>query len=342
MNKLSIKSLIIASGVFGLSSGIAQAELLTIYGKVHVSGDYVAYPDSSDVAIGSNSSRIGFKGDKKLSHGFKGIWKFENEIDVSGESKPLSARNRYLGLKHEFGTVLVGYHDTPFKSFGGKAGVFHDTIGERRGILGAGNGNNKFNIRARNSVMYISPKLAGLEIRAMGSTGNDTSKSEDSNGVKSFSAVYKMKSFYVGAAYEDQSKLADTDGRGIRVGAGVKLGKTKINAMFENLSSDSKDEFSRNAYGGSVTHSLGNVTVKAQLFLAADNDTQSDTGGMLYALGADYKLAKSFTVYALYAGVNNQDNAKIVLAGSGHGEKYSPPNPGDNLWGVSGGMIYKF
>ncbi|MDH5693290.1 MAG: porin [Gammaproteobacteria bacterium] len=326
-------------------STASAAEGITVYGKANVSVDHMNLSAGEETAVASNSSRIGFKGDKALNHGFTGVWKFENEIDVMAEEKPLSARNRYLGLKHDVGTVLVGYHDTPYKSFGGKAGVFHDSIGERRGILGAGNGDNKFNTRAKNSVLYISPKVAGIELQAMGSSGDDNDKDAstagDSRGMKSFSLLYSGDSFYAGLAYEDQKNLTATQGTGTRAGFGAKFGGTAINAMYEIL--DSKlNEFTRNAYGLSVVQKIGDLSLKAQTFIAEDYKDVKDSGALLYAVGADYKLDKDFTLYAIYAAVDNKDKGKYVLAGSGHGEKYKPNAAGDDLSGFSMGMTMSF
>jgi len=317
---------------------MAQAKDLTVYGKINLSADYVDNGSTTDYAIGSNSSRIGFKGDKALDHNIKAIWKLESDIDVSGERGDLKARNRYLGLQHDYGSLIVGYHDTPFKSLGAKAGVMHDSIAERRGILGAGNGSNKFNTRGKNSVLYISPNVAGVELRAMRSTGDDTDSTRDENPLTSVSAMYKSKMAYVGIAYEDQELL---DASGIRVGAGATFGKTKVNAIFEQLSSDTDKKFDRPAYGGSIAHKIGKTTVKAQLFMMGDYTDTDDSGAMLYGLGVDHKLGKKFTVYAVVAAVSNDKNAKVPLAGSGHGEKYAP-TAGDDPKGASAGMIFKF
>jgi len=322
-------------------SGATQAEDLKVYGKIHLSGDIIDNGNATDYAIGSNSTRIGFKGDRKLKYGLKAIWKLESELDATGDKngKVIGARNRYLGLKHDFGSVIVGYHDTPFKTFGGKAGVMHDTIADRRGILGAGNGNNAFNTRGKNSVMLISPNFSGVEIRAMQTTGDDTDGGLDENPLTSVSAVFKNKMFYVGVAYEDQSKL---DATGLRVGGGVTLGHTKVNAMYEQLSSDTNLAFDRPAYGGSIAHKLGDTTLKAQYFMMDDYTGTADTSATLLGLGVDHKLDKSFTIYGAIAMAKNSDNAKILLAGSGHGEKYAPATTGDDQSGASVGMIFKF
>jgi predicted porin len=328
---------------FATLAGAANVNI-EIYGKINVSGDYIDNGNTTDITVASNSSRLGFKGKKALKHNLQAIWKLESELDVSGEkfsdgTTGLKSRNRYLGLSHELGTVIVGYHDTPYKTFGGMAGVFHDSIAERRGILGAGNGDNKMNIRAKNSVMYTSPKWNNVQLKLMRSTGEDGGSTGDEMPVTSSSLVYNDKTYYFGVSYEEQTSL---DATGLRIGGGTKFGDTTLNLMYEGLNSSTRPEFDRAAYGGSVTHKIGDAILKAQIFMADDYKNQKDSGGMIWGLGADYKLDKSFTIYGIVAGVNNDENSKIVLAGSGHGEKYAPAAAGDSMLGVSGGMIYSF
>jgi len=320
-------------------SGMTQAKDLTVYGKIHLSGDYIDNDAIKDYTIASNSSRIGFKGDKKLKYGLTGVYKIESGIDLEGESGTLSARNRYAGLKHkDFGTVIGGYHDTPYKTFGKKAGVFADTIGDRRGVLGAdGEGSNTFNTRGKKSVMYTSPNISGVEVRAMWATGAMKDGTNDKDPLLSGSVVYKQKMFYVGASYEDQKSK---DATGMRLGGGAIFGDTKVNLMFEKLSSDT-DKLDRPAYGGSVSHKMGATTLKAHLFILGEYTDTDDSGAMLYAIGADHKLDKKVSMYAMIAGVSNQDNGAVNLAASGHGEKYTSA-AGDSLMGASVGMVYKF
>ena len=269
------------------------------------------------------------------------FWKLESDIDVSGERGELKSRNRYVGLSHNLGKLIAGYHDSPHKSLGGKAGVFHDTIGERRGILGAANGSNKMNIRGKNSVLYISPKFSNVEWRVMRSAGDDTDSSLDEHPMLASSLVFDNKQFYVGLSYEDQSKPS-VDAKGLRIVSGVNIQKSKINIVYEQMTSDTNDAFERNAYGISVDHPLKKLHLKAQVFVAEDYKNTSDSGAMLWAIGAEYKLDKTVSFYGLVAGVENDDNSHIPLAGSGHGEKYSVANDGDSLLGTSMGMVYKF
>jgi len=340
LKNLNGRSITVMGGIALIAfSSVTQAKDLTVYGKVHLSGDFVDNGAFKDYTVASNSSRIGFKGDRKLKGGLTGIYKIESGIDIEGESGTLSARNRYAGLKHkDYGTVIGGYHDTPYKKFGSKAGVFADTIGDRRAVLGAdGTGKNTFNTRGKKSVMYTSPNISGVEVRAMWATGTMKDGSNEKNPILSGSVVYKQKMFYVGASYEDQKSK---DATGMRVGGGAKFGNTKVNLMFEQLTSDT-EKLDRPAYGGSVTHKMGDTTVKAQLFMLGEYTDSTDTGAMSYAIGADHKLDKKVSMYAMIAGVSNQDNGTVNLANSGHGEKYTPA-AGDSLMGASVGMVYKF
>jgi predicted porin len=335
MKKLILLFVTAIGSVCVLQPAVAD---LNVYGKIHISGDYINGENSDDIALSSNSSRFGFKGTEKLDDNLKAVYKLETEIDATGETSTLGARNRYVGLVNNFGMVIVGYHDTPFKSIGAKSGVFADTIADRRAILGSGDGDNKFNTRGKNAVMYVSPKIAGLEVRVMQTTGSDSTSGLDENPILSTSALYKGQFGYFAVAYEDQSALESS---GMRIGAGLNLSSTNINVIYEKLDSSILNAFDRPAYGVSVAHSVGAFTVKAQAFIAGDQTNVSDSGGNLYAAGVEQAIGKNLELYGLAVTVTNTDNAKFPLAGSGHGEKYVPVQ-GEAQSGVSAGIVYKF
>ncbi len=47
-------------------------------------------------------------------------------------------RNSFIGLSGNFGTTLVGRHDTPLKLVGRKADLFGDQIGDSRNLITTG------------------------------------------------------------------------------------------------------------------------------------------------------------------------------------------------------------
>ncbi len=84
-----------------------------------------------NLLVGNNngpSNRIGVKGSEDLGNGLKAIYQVEFGIDltdtnnraVSG-SESVTMRNSYVGLAGNWGTFLMGRHDTPLKISTGPA-----------------------------------------------------------------------------------------------------------------------------------------------------------------------------------------------------------------------------
>lgn len=65
----------------------------------------------SELDIRSFSSRFGAKGETDLGNGMTGFGRYEWDVDL-GEGGGLGVRHRYVGLKGDFGSVLIGqtYH----------------------------------------------------------------------------------------------------------------------------------------------------------------------------------------------------------------------------------------
>jgi predicted porin len=61
----------------------------------------------------------------------------------------------------------------------------------------------------------------------------------------------------------------------------------------------------------------------------------------LIALGVDHKLAKNTSVYAVYAGISNDDAAGSGFTNSGHDGTVAAVT-GEDSTGISLGMIHKF
>lgn len=122
MNKLLLAAVVATMGI-----SAAQAAP-TLYGKVNVSVD--SYDDGKDdkTEVNSNASRIGVKGEEKLTDQLAAIYQAEWEIDVDGGDDVFKKRNIFAGLKWaDVGTLKAGIMDTPFKdTAGGYRDVFND------------------------------------------------------------------------------------------------------------------------------------------------------------------------------------------------------------------------
>jgi predicted porin len=181
----------IATAVAAPMAVAADSNNVTVYGKAHVMVVKTnldnGFPSGAvddegnrlrnkvnDWAVGSTNSRIGFKGSEDLGNGLKAIWKYETTVNISDGAAEGglfgSARNAYLGLSSEWGSLLVGRHDTPAKVAWYAAGNDHldgsiidfNTIGFATGGVGGQQLTTFMDARLDNTIAYISPSFAGF------------------------------------------------------------------------------------------------------------------------------------------------------------------------------------
>ena len=333
-----IASLAILALLSSISTAL-KAEI-DIYGQLHLSGDWVDNASIADTTMTSNASNLGFKGEHPLNYGFTATWTLESNIDVAGEREWLTARNRFIGLKHQYGTVIAGYHDTPMKTLAEGIDMWAETIADRRNIIGSGNGKSS-DIRSRNAAMYISPSLFGIEWRLMASVGGDNDPNMDAQYMLSSSLVYSHKYVFIGFAGErqKQTERARDHVRGI---AGARFAGAQLNVFYEIMDSDSLPAFSRQGYGGSASYRLYDTSLKMQAFFADSNDSQTASEAVSLSIGLSQTFSKNFEMYLLYAQTRNGSNARYALGSGEHGDTYSGDAAGDDLMGVSAGVIYRF
>jgi predicted porin len=160
------------------------------------------------------ANRIGLKGSEDLGNGLKAIYQVEFGIQMTEESNRLAAtgsnnsptmRNSFLGLAGDWGTFLVGRHDTPLKISTGKLDLFSDTMADYNGTVGFQD------LRVDNAVAYISPSLAGFQLMGAVHAGGGSTVSDFPQGNIfadsisegwSIAGIYSNGPFYVSAAYE--------------------------------------------------------------------------------------------------------------------------------------------
>ncbi len=316
---------------------------LVVYGKAHVSA--TAYDDGAEdgVEISSNSSRLGFKGEYGLDNNMKALWQYESSIDVSGEEGTFGGRNRFLGLEGGFGTVLLGYHDTPMKTAASKLTYFGDTVADRRSILGQTSaGGNEFNVRASSMIMYSTPSMNGIQLTALYSADNEDNASNDrDDDLSSVGITYQGENLTFMAAYEDQSLSGGTASQdGYRIGGSYRFGDMEIKAIYESLDGDSA-VVNRDAYGVGAAYKAGKNKFMLQYMVADESDVDND-GADLIAVGISHKLGKATEIYGMYAELSNDPSASYRLGRSGFGEPIKPSAAGEDVTGFSIGLVHKF
>ena len=172
-----MKKLLLAVAVTTLSLSAVQAAP-TLYGKLNVSLDQIdknGFKDESVSKVNSNASRIGIKGEEKLTDKLSAVYLAEWAIstDGSGSDTDLSARNRFIGLKSDgIATLKFGKFDSYFKTAAGNnQDIFNDhTELDMTSILA---GEDRLN----NVIGFETDKklLAGLAFNIMFQQGEESS-----------------------------------------------------------------------------------------------------------------------------------------------------------------------
>ncbi len=257
-----------------------------VYGLAHISVGVVddddgrANQENTSTLLNWNTSNIGFKGSEDLGGGLSAIYQAEVGVDFSGgvggpdeKSEGLGKfRNTYLGFSGDWGTAMMGRHDTPFKQATGKLDPFNDTVGDYGGVLGR-SVSGSHDRRISNMIAYLSPDIRGFSFQlAYGlddtaalnkthgsgttedhnadgdnnpATGPLVSAATQESGALSVAGTYANGPLYIVVAYQSifeagnnpkiLSAGVNDDAIATRVGAGYTFGNFTVNGLWENI-----------------------------------------------------------------------------------------------------------
>lgn len=341
----SVLAVAIAAGL-GISAN-AAAETV-VYGQIHTSVARISQDvcsatvttgcDTSSTAVASHASRLGVKANKQLENGIEAIGVAEFEYDtvdgsyskstsynnvatstdgttVTGtttvkdtDNQIFKPRNMYVGLKGGFGEVRIGHMDTPHKVSTASLDPFTDTYADYNNIITVDN-------RLGNVVAYLN-NFGPVGVAAAYYAGDDSVTAENNKSATSIMVNYDANNLYVAGAVESYGDTTGTEmKRASVIGAGYTFGSVKLGLVYERLAYEGGKDDQNEMYGSLQWKATENGTVKAG-YGKIDNGSANDPA--MAAVGYDYKMDKSLSVYALYA--NGKDNGlknKAKLSGDG-------------------------
>ena len=134
-----------------------------------------------------SSSRIGVKGEQKLTENLEAIYKFEGGVGVDTGSFSGFTRVAWVGLRGGYGAVTAGLQWTPYDDayFNIDAQEFaswsaqYMVINNTKGLGGIGSHGDTFN--RSNALVYNSPSRSGFTIGAMYAPGEDGESASESS-----------------------------------------------------------------------------------------------------------------------------------------------------------------
>jgi predicted porin len=305
-----------------LAAPMAAQAAPTVYGQLNLSVDLVNYDDGvadyREVQVNSNSSRLGVKGEEALGNGYSAVYKAEWGVSGDGDAADLSQRDRYLGLKGNWGTVKLGKYDSPLKTSQGMVDQFNDMTYTDMGNFVTGEN------RLNNVIGYESPKIAdvlnvNVAVQSGEDTNNDAPFASDDDGI-SVSVVFDSNGLYLAAAMDNDivdglidSTLEDFIGGplpgepfardAIRLTAGYTMDVLQFGAMIqtsefanENNAGFSMDEKSILL---SAAYTMGKNVLKGQYVMSNyDLGGGAEIDAAALIVGMDHNFSQMTKVYA--------------------------------------------
>ena len=349
-----MKKLLLAATVAAMGVSAAQAAP-TLYGKINLSVDQIQNDDfekDQDVTeLNSNASRIGVKGEEKLTENVSAVYVAEWEISADGDendAQTFKKRNLFGGLKFEnVGTLKAGIFDSYFKNAAGKyQDIFNDhTLDITNMMYGED--------RLKNSIGFETDKkmLGGLQFNILAQQGEDATKDYATSGQKgkrdgfgdsiSTSLTYDNKDVGIALAlagnFGVEGKYAGVDKKlysdAVRVTGSYDFSKVGVNgfvlgALYQQAEPTDKivglEGLEEKAWLLSSTYKVGNTpwVVKAQ-YQTAETTADAFDGDITidqYGIGIDYNLNKQTRFYGVLAqqklditGVDLEEDNKTVF-----------------------------
>ncbi|OOZ39101.1 porin [Solemya elarraichensis gill symbiont] len=293
-----MKKSIIAAAIVAAPAANAG---VTIYGKVHVSVDYIDDGSDNVWSVTSRASRIGFKGTEDLGNGMSLIWKAETGYDFADGNAwskdsggTPNGRNAYIGLTGDWGTFLYGRHDTPYKMGYYATGIdmMGDTIMDMNSYAGFDE------VRASNAIAYVSPHMNGLTFAGAVVPGENTPTQTGLADKWSVSAMYKNSGLKLAAGYED----LDSGNTKFLIGGSYTMSNLTVALAYED--DDGEDSKS---LGAAVGATFGNNKV----VLNYANYDQSSGETDAWGIGLSHSLSKRTSAYAAYADNETSDKSGL-------------------------------
>ncbi len=197
------------------------------------------------------ANRIGVKGSEDLGNGLKAVYQIELGLELGAQDNNvlsgadrISYRNTFVGLAGDFGTVLVGRHDTPLKISTGRLDLFADTMADYNGTVGFDDR------RADNVIAYISPNFSGFSfagaiVAGGGATGGSgvNINSDSLAGAWSLAGIYSNGPFYGSVAYESLDKDMFMDSATSLAGSSACINPDGTRTLSCNYIGDSYDKW---------------------------------------------------------------------------------------------------
>ena len=336
----------------GGALAFSETSGITIYGKIELIEE--ATSDGKDMrhALGSNSSRIGFKGVLALTDNLSGVMQIETGIspDDAANSKQFANRNSYIGLTDKrYGTFVMGTYDMPAKTLEGFAQPMYGS-GDELEIIIHGKGTRVaantaaspwFSIHTRqtNVFQYWSPRFKNLQAKLAYAADEQQTITAYTKPVSGASLEYFDGTYQAGIAYEKQKNFAalGADMTGLKATLGARFGDATIGGAYSKLNNHLGKATSNYVLSG--TYRLSPVVLKGSFGKSSATSSGAQDGLSMNGLQLDYPFDRNTTLFTYWLQIKN--DAKAQGQFEALDVKYKPlPGNDPHIFGI--GLRYDF
>lgn len=324
-------------------AGIERAKY-NLYGSLRLGMGLLDDGDDRAVNVFDRGSRLGFEGTLTPGAGMPAatpefFWQIEFGVDLDRGDGSLTGRDSFLGIRDEqaWGSLRIGFFDTPGKEVGRAAEQVVSRIGDQRNITrvdGVSGGQDDrtpgFDPRWGNGLYYATPRLAGFGGAVAVSTNvdDDFGNTTDTSPGVSAKVTYDQGPLYLGGAFEtideESGVLAanEDNPKLFRVSGVYDMDPLVISAMFQRAEDQQGvSGQDRNVFGGGASYWFNDRTrLGGQVYRANDVDNLDDSSAIMVAGELEYRLYPQAYFYASVARTNNDVNANFQTARSQIGD----------------------
>ncbi|HEV8691564.1 MAG TPA: porin [Ideonella sp.] len=306
-------------------AGAAQAQSnVTVYGVMDTNLGWGSGSVSDNKQVGTSGlmgSRLGFRGTEDLGSGLKANFLIETGLnsDTGTQASPAPGlfwnRLAYVGLGSRFGDVNLGRQYTPtflihatYDAFGPQG------VAAQQVLLGSMEAAQPANIRANNSVSYLTPNtLGGFALSAMVSANEGSPTGGKYTGL---SLSWQGGGLATTAAFARYYNPAIDDLEAFTIGGRYNFGAFTLYGLYDRANSGIGPDSHGMQLSGLYT--IGALDLKASVARSVlksptgvDIGTTQRTG-----VGFVYNLSKRTALYGQYAHLSNSDGAAAALNGA--------------------------
>lgn len=331
-----------------LSAGSLGANAnVTLYGKLDLFAEYNRGGGQGNrLALesgGLNGSRLGVKGGADINDGLRAVFQLESGFFANkgtlAQGGRFFGRQAYAGLEGAWGRLTAGRQYSPLYNSVISFDPFEQGYGSPTTDGNVSTGSTRFD----SSLVYATPKYAGLSANLMVALGGETGKTHDAAAL---AVNYENGPFGLGVAYQNDDHVSVSTAvvRQGFVGASYQLKATKLMAGFSHVEND-LDSGSSTTRREWMIGTQTAATATGQLLLAyAEGRTQDaspSNKGSVATIGWVETIGAQSRVYGILSGHKNSAGSALVPMGTSSAGNYTI-NPGDDAFGLALGYQYWF